>query len=47
MDNPVFLFPSRADQLVILIVDDETLVRNIARTVLEDAGYFILATADG
>jgi CheY-like chemotaxis protein len=38
---------SRPDQAVILVVDDEPLILNIARTVLEREGYFILTAANG
>jgi CheY-like chemotaxis protein len=31
----------------ILVVDDEVLIRNIARIILEAEGYFILAADDG
>ena len=39
--------PSRPDQTVILVVDDEVMIRNITRVVLEQEGYFILAARDG
>jgi len=38
--------PSRPDQTVILVVDDEVMIRNITRVVLEQEGYFILAAHD-
>jgi CheY-like chemotaxis protein len=47
MDNPEHLLPLRADQAVILLVDDEPMIRNIARIVLEGEGYFTLSAADG
>jgi CheY-like chemotaxis protein len=47
MDNPENLRPSRPDQTVILVVDDEVMIRNIARLVLEREGYFILTAHDG
>jgi DNA-binding response OmpR family regulator len=47
MDNPERLLSSCADQLVILIVDDEPVIRNIVRVALEEEGYFILTAADG
>jgi CheY-like chemotaxis protein len=47
MDNPENLRPSRPDQTVILVVDDEVMIRNVARLVLEREGYFILAAHDG
>ena len=37
----------RGDQTVILIADDEVLIRNVARIVLEKEGYFTLACQDG
>jgi len=47
MENPDNLRPSRADQTVILVVDDEVMIRNIVRIQLEREGYFILAAHDG
>jgi CheY-like chemotaxis protein len=47
MDNPEHLLPSKASQTVILIAEDEVLVRNIVRVVLEGEGYFVLAGSDG
>jgi CheY-like chemotaxis protein len=47
MDNSERLFPSRVNQLVILIVDDEPVVVDLVRIALEDEGYFLLAAADG
>ena len=47
MNEPEHLLPSRADQTVVLVVDDEPLIRNIVRIALEAEGYFILAAADG
>ena len=47
MDNPEHLLPSRVNQLVILVADDEPMIRNIARIVLEREGYFILTAGDG
>src|SRR5262249_50078722 len=35
------------DQIVILIADDEVLIRNVARIALEKEGYFTLACQDG
>src|SRR5215467_2743800 len=37
------LRPSRADQTVILVVDDDVIIRNIVRILLEREGYFILS----
>jgi CheY-like chemotaxis protein len=47
MNKPEQLLPSRANQTVILLVEDETLIRNTARMVLEREGYSILTAADG
>jgi CheY-like chemotaxis protein len=47
MDNPEHLLPLRPDQAVVLIVDDDPMIRNITRIVLEAEGYFILSAADG
>jgi CheY-like chemotaxis protein len=47
LDNPEHLLPLRADQAVVLVVDDDPMVRKIVRLVLEDEGYFILSAADG
>jgi DNA-binding response OmpR family regulator len=47
MDNPEHLVPLRAGQAVVLIVDDDPMIRNITRIVLEDEGYFILSADDG
>jgi CheY-like chemotaxis protein len=32
---------------VILLADDEVLIRNVARKVLQSAGYFVMAASDG
>jgi len=45
-ENPE-LRPSNPDQKVILIAEDDVVVRNIARIVLEAAGYFVLSANDG
>ena len=47
MHGPEHLRPQNPDQTVILVVDDEVLIRNIARIILEAEGYFILAADDG
>jgi len=47
MEDPEHLRPARPDQTVILIVDDEVMIRNIARITLEADGHFILAAHDG
>ena len=38
---------SNFDQTVILLADDEVLIRNVASKVLQSAGYFVLAANDG
>ena len=47
MEDPEHLRPSHPDQPVILIVDDDVMIRNILRITLEADGYFILAAHDG
>jgi len=47
MNNPENLRPSRPDQTVILVAEDEVMVRNIVHITLEREGYFILTAADG
>ena len=47
MQNPEHLRLSNSDQTVILLADDEVLIRNVARIVLQSAGYFVLAANDG
>jgi len=47
MEDPEHLRPARPDQTVILLVDDEVMVRNVARITLEADGYFILTAHDG
>ncbi len=47
MDNPNHLRPSDPDQCVILIAEDEVVVRNVARIVLESEGYFVLTADNG
>ncbi len=47
MQNPEHLRLSNSDQTVILLADDEVLIRNVARKVLQSAGYFVLAANDG
>jgi CheY-like chemotaxis protein len=47
MNKPAHLLPPDANQVVILLVDDEPMIRNIARIVLEGEGYFTLSAADG
>jgi CheY-like chemotaxis protein len=47
MEDPQHLRPARPDQTVILIVDDEVMVQNVARITLEADGYFVLTAHDG
>ena len=47
MQNPEHLRLSNSDQTVILLADDEALIRNVARKVLQSDGYFVLAANDG
>ena len=47
MEDPEHLRPARPDQTVILVVDDEVMIRNVAHITLEADGYFILAAHDG
>jgi CheY-like chemotaxis protein len=47
MDHAQQLRPSRQHQLVLLVVDDEAIVRNLAQITLERAGYHVLTAADG
>jgi two-component system cell cycle sensor histidine kinase/response regulator CckA len=47
MQNTENLRPVHPDQTVVLIAEDEVLIRNIVRTALEQEGYFVLAACDG
>lgn len=47
MGDSGYLLTSRADQLVVLIVDDEPMALDLIRAILGEDGYFILAAADG
>jgi CheY-like chemotaxis protein len=47
MNNPENLGPFSTDQVVVLVAEDEVLVRNIARIVLESEGYLTLTASDG
>ena len=47
MNNPENLRPSRSDQTVILIAEDDVMVANVARIALENDGHFILTASDG
>jgi DNA-binding response OmpR family regulator len=46
MNKPERLLPLDANQNVILLVEDEPLLRNSVRIVLEREGYFILCAGD-
>lgn len=47
MNNPANFRPSRPDQLVVLVADDEPIVCNLVRIALEAAGFFVLTAGDG
>ena len=47
MQNSEHLQPSNSERTVILLAEDEVLIRNVARKVLQSAGYFVLAANDG
>jgi DNA-binding NtrC family response regulator len=47
VNDPEHLVPPRPDQTVILVADDEAVVRNVVRIALESEGYFVLAACDG
>jgi DNA-binding response OmpR family regulator len=47
MENLERLLPSSVDQRVILVVDDDPVIVELVRSVLEGEGYFILTAADG
>jgi DNA-binding response OmpR family regulator len=47
LNNPQNLLPSRADQTVVLVAEDEVTIQNVARIVLEKDGYFVLTASDG
>jgi CheY-like chemotaxis protein len=47
LKNPEHLLPVNPERSVVLVVDDEVLVVNIARIALEGEGYFVLAARDG
>jgi CheY-like chemotaxis protein len=47
MNGPERQLPLDANQKVILLVDDEPVMLNVLRTVLEREGHFILTAADG
>src|SRR5690349_5263249 len=47
MDKPEHLCPAFPDQPVVLLAEDDVMVRNVARRVLEAEGYCILTAAHG
>ena len=47
MQDPEHRQPSDPNQTVILVAEDEVLIRNVARIVLESEGYFVLSANDG
>jgi two-component system cell cycle sensor histidine kinase/response regulator CckA len=47
VNNPQSLLPADPNQPVVLVAEDEVTVQNVARIVLEKAGYFVLTASDG
>jgi two-component system cell cycle sensor histidine kinase/response regulator CckA len=47
MNDPAHLLPTNADQPVVLVVDDEVIIVNIARIALEGDGHFVLTAENG
>jgi two-component system, cell cycle sensor histidine kinase and response regulator CckA len=47
MNDPEHLLPANPNQPVILVVDDEVMIVNIARIALEGDGYFVLTAQNG
>jgi CheY-like chemotaxis protein len=47
MQDPAHLLPTNPDQTVILVVDDEVMIVNIARIALEGDGHFVLTAQNG
>lgn len=47
MDKAEHLRPRHPDQTVVLLAEDDVMVRNIARIVLESEGYCILTAVHG
>jgi two-component system cell cycle sensor histidine kinase/response regulator CckA len=47
MQNPEHLRPIHPEQTVILLAEDDVLVQNVVRIVLESVGYFILTAENG
>jgi DNA-binding response OmpR family regulator len=47
MEDPQHLRLAPAGQLVVLVAEDEVMVRNIVRIALEAMGIFVLTASDG
>ena len=47
MQDPKHLLPSQAGRTVVLIAEDDVMVRNMACIALEDEGYLVLSAGDG
>jgi two-component system, cell cycle sensor histidine kinase and response regulator CckA len=47
VQDPLHLLPAQPGQTVVLIAEDEVMLRNMVRTALEEEGYFVLAAGDG
>ena len=47
MNDPEHLRPLRPDQQVVLVAEDERIVRNMVRIALEADDYFVLSVCDG
>jgi two-component system cell cycle sensor histidine kinase/response regulator CckA len=47
VQDPRHLLPSQVARTVVLIAEDDVMVRNMVRIALEEEGYFVLATGDG
>jgi two-component system cell cycle sensor histidine kinase/response regulator CckA len=47
VQDPRHLLPSQVARTVVLIAEDDVMVRNMACIALEDEGYFVLTAGDG
>ena len=47
MDDPQHLRPALSGQVVVLVAEDEVMIRNIVRMALEAMGMFVLDASDG
>jgi CheY-like chemotaxis protein len=47
LDNPETPSPSRPDQSVVLLAEDDGTIRRLTKIVLEKEGYFVLTASDG